>query len=75
MKIRIRRSEAADREANARSGAVRELMRVAGAQRGGRQAIAVAHVAAQGELPIGENRALQRERCAHVGTGSVAAGG
>ena len=36
---------------------------------------AVGHIAAEGQASVGEDRALQREAGAHVGTGAVTAGG
>src|SRR5690349_18839937 len=74
VQIRINRGKPPKCKSHCWSGTARQLVRIAAANHGRRQAIAIANITAEGEVSIRENRTLKGKGRAHVGTGAVSSG-
>src|ERR1700722_10994296 len=75
MQVRVGRREAAYGQSERRRGAVSQTTGICGAQHACWEGAAVTDVAAEGEMSVGKDRALESEPGAHVRAGTVTAGG
>src|SRR5207302_11008578 len=74
VQVRIGRSEAAHAQSHGWLGTVGQATRITRAHHCRGQALAIGHVAAEGELAVGKDGAFQSEAGAHVRTGAVTCG-